>query len=109
MAGLLERSIIDEFSEKRQDIIDEGNEILKYIYTRIRMRKKPKSFEEILREYKTLRYAEGEDEIQLKGMPVDGRPQVTVIRTAKKDLINAFKRLSALFHLYKVLELGRVA
>lgn len=109
MPPILEGGIIEELSERKKEIIREGNELLKYIYARVRMRKTPKSFEELLREFKTLRYAEGEEEIQLKGMPVDGKPQVTVIRTTKKDLINAFKRLSALFHLYKVLELGRVA
>lgn len=107
MPPVLEHGILEELTDRKKEIVREGNELLRYIYTRIRMRRTPKSFEELLDEYKTLRYAEGEEEIQLKGMPVDGRPQVTVIRTARKELVNVFKRLSALFHLYKLLEIGK--
>lgn len=109
MPPVMERGILEELSERRKEIVEEGNVYLKWIYTRINTRKRPKTFEELLKEFKTLRYAEGDEEIQLKGMPIDGRPQVTVLRTTRKDLRNVFKRLSALFHLYKVLEAGKAA
>ena len=110
MPPVLEHGIIEELSARKKEIIREGNEILKYLYTRIHMRKRPKSFEEILREYKTLTLAEGQIEIMLKGVPADGRSrQENVIRTSRKEYKNLFKRLSALFHLYKALEMTKVA
>jgi len=106
----LEHGIIEELSERKKEIIKEGNEILKYLYPRIQMRKRPRSFDEILKEYKTLTLAESKIEIMLKGVPADGRSrQENVIRTSRKEYKDLFRRLSALFHLYKALEMTKLA
>jgi len=106
MPPVLEREgILERLAAQKEEIIQEGNMYLSYIWENVRTPKERISFEELVCRFKTLRFVEKKKELVLKGIEVVSEKQKDLVSTRHKDEYREiFMKIAGLFQLYKTLE-----
>lgn len=99
------KSILDEFAKKKNEIIEEGEIYLRYIYANLgRTPKRKYLFEYIIQKFNRLRIVKGKKEIQIAGLTKDGR-NVILLKTRNTALYPIFVKVVKLFTSAKLLEI----